>query len=271
MNVIFHQKGRDALYKTWNFNKKNMILYVTNGNGSVVFQDKIYPMKSGGIYFIKHDKIHYTMPEAPENYDRSKLFFDNELLQGILKLLPSNCEFRDLFSNNSSIYAQIPAEHRQDAEEYFLKLTDSKETEETALLALLGLLRLLRKYKTESMTAPSGPLEKALEYINAEYSREITLDGICKIAHTSKYNFCRKFKKALGVTVMEYLLKTRIAAAQNLLLDSSLSLGEVSERCGFSSQSYFCQAFKQNLGTTPKEYRRKRLSSMDSTASKPSK
>ena len=58
------------------------------------------------------------------------------------------------------------------------------------------------------------------------------------------------------MTAMEYVLKTRIAAAKGLLLSGTLSVNEISERCGFSSISYFSQKFKEETGVTASEFRR---------------
>ena len=259
MNMFHHQLGMDPLYKIWNFSDANMILYVHHGSGNVVFQDKIYPMKNGALYFIGAGRIHYTMPEDTDRYDRSKLFFGDEMRKGILGLFPASSDFSHLFSGNSAIYAQIPPEERERVEEYFCSAAAHGAEHEMTVSAIIALMGFLKKYATESITAPTDPLSLALNYINAEYARVITLDDICKKTHISKYNFCRKFKKALGVTVMEYLLKTRIAAAKTLLSDGELSLGEIIDRCGFSSQSYFCQSFKLHVGVTPTAYRRAML------------
>jgi AraC-like DNA-binding protein len=55
---------------------------------------------------------------------------------------------------------------------------------------------------------------------------------------------------------MNYILKTRIILAQDMLSKEKLSVAEISERCGFSSISYFCRVFKNETGKTPLEYRR---------------
>ena len=58
------------------------------------------------------------------------------------------------------------------------------------------------------------------------------------------------------MTVMDYVLKTRIMMAKELLSNGLTSVTEISEACGFSSISYFSQAFKNLTGTTPLKYRK---------------
>ena len=85
--------------------------------------------------------------------------------------------------------------------------------------------------------------------------KEITIDEICNHLHISKYYFCRQFKKSTGMTVMNYVLKTRITLAKDMLLNHDLSITDVSMRCGFSSVSYFCRVFKEDTGVTPLKFK----------------
>ena len=58
------------------------------------------------------------------------------------------------------------------------------------------------------------------------------------------------------MTVMEYILKTRIVMAQGMLRKERLSVTEISNRCGFSSISYFSRVFRQDTGMTPLQYKK---------------
>jgi AraC-like DNA-binding protein len=98
-------------------------------------------------------------------------------------------------------------------------------------------------------------ISRAIEYINCNITEDISIDKVCSAVHTSKYYFCRQFKKTTGLTVANYILKTRIVMAKNMLLNEEMTVGEVSEKCGFSSISYFCRVFKEDVGISPKQYK----------------
>ena len=68
--------------------------------------------------------------------------------------------------------------------------------------------------------------------------------------------FSRRFKQLTGFGFQEYLLKTRVLAAQRLLLETALPVGEIAERCGFASGNYFGDVFCRYQGVSPTEYRR---------------
>ena len=60
------------------------------------------------------------------------------------------------------------------------------------------------------------------------------------------------------LTVMEYILKTRVMLAKGMLSSTDEPVLRVSEECGFSSVGYFCRAFKSEVGLTPLAYRKEK-------------
>ena len=258
MDVVHHQKGRDPHYKIWHVGDKNTFIYTYSDGGSIVFQDAVYPIKKGALCFICPGKLHYTIPNDPAVYDRSKIFLPDEKKRTMLSLLPDNSPFFRLFSQNAVIYALIPEEEQAEVEAIFSDGMVAKDngSPEELLLCIFRLLLCLKKHAVRSIPTPKGALSRAIDYVNKNYADPITLDDICHHIHTSKYYFCRKFKDAMGMTVMEYLLKTRLAAARVLLAEGHMSISRVAEDCGFSGTSYFCQAFKRAMGVTANDYRR---------------
>jgi len=259
MRVIHHEIGRDPLYKIWNASRGAMIIYIYTDGGSIVFQDKIYPMKKGTLCMIRAQKRHYTMPAEPSRYDRSKIFLPEEAVGDILKLTGRDQSFHSLFADNSVVYAQIPPEHADEIENiYALAQAHLENGLQAAFIQdFFNLMTWLQRYSTEQISAPADPVTAAIAYINENYRLPITLESVCRENHMSKYHFCRKFKDTVGITVMQYVLKTRLAAAKNMLTTGESAVSEVSERCGFSGVSYFCQVFKKQNGISPSEYRKR--------------
>ena len=66
----------------------------------------------------------------------------------------------------------------------------------------------------------------------------------------------RLFKEKIGLTVMDYILKTRVTMAKELLCKTDLSVTEISESCGFSSISFFSRTFKNETGVSPLKYKK---------------
>ena len=96
---------------------------------------------------------------------------------------------------------------------------------------------------------------RLVEYIDHHVEDPISLGQLASMCALSEYHFARMFRQSFGVPPHQYLLARRLARAQTLLRSSSLPLGEVALRCGFSSASHFNQRFRQAMGATPGEYR----------------
>ena len=93
------------------------------------------------------------------------------------------------------------------------------------------------------------------EYINEHCTENISLDEAAQIAGFSKYHFSRLFKCFTNVSYYKYVNQKRIAYAESLLIDPSLTVTEVSLRSGFDSLSSFIRMFKIIKGVTPTEFK----------------
>ena len=254
--VICHEIGKDAYFKIWHATDPHMIIYMNSDGGSIVCSEKTYPISKGVLCFIGAGKYHYTMPDEPEIYDRSKLYIPEKMLEQF-----SENGFLKKFSNEALIYAIIPEEKRDEVERLFYEIEETEEDPQYKdalfLSSAMKLLVLLDQHSLESTQQTTGFINKAVEYISDHIFQELTIDEICSAIHISKYHFCRTFRTTMNMTVMDYILKTRIVMAEGMLRKDRFSVSEISEKCGFSSISYFCRVFKEENGLTPLGYRRK--------------
>lgn len=97
---------------------------------------------------------------------------------------------------------------------------------------------------------------RAIEFIESNLSKPITLSDIADAAAMSPYHFARSFRAATGVTPVRYVWERRIELAKRLLKDKAMPIAEVALACGFATQSHFTTAFRQSTGSTPAEYRK---------------
>ncbi len=95
------------------------------------------------------------------------------------------------------------------------------------------------------------------DYIADNYSKDITLDEVSRIANISPYYFSKLFKEATGENFIEYLTNIRMEKAKELLEKAELTMKEICAMCGYSDPNYFSRTFKKNVGLTPTEYREK--------------
>ncbi|MGN1421990.1 MAG: AraC family transcriptional regulator [Oscillospiraceae bacterium] len=98
-------------------------------------------------------------------------------------------------------------------------------------------------------------MQKMLNFINENYSREITLNDIAGSASISKSEASRCFQSYLGTSPVSYLLGYRIQKAMKLLRTGEMTVEAISMECCFGSSAYFCKIFRARTGMTPKQYR----------------
>lgn len=96
----------------------------------------------------------------------------------------------------------------------------------------------------------------AMDIIESHYADNISLESLAKELYVNKYNLIRVFKKYMGITPYDYLIKYRINQAKTLLETTSLPVSDIAYKVGFMDSSYFIKVFKQHEQTTPLRYRR---------------
>lgn len=98
---------------------------------------------------------------------------------------------------------------------------------------------------------------KLRTYIDANITRDITLDELAKVIYKSRSQVIRIFKNEYGTTPYEYLLAQRFRQAKALLLGSNLLIKEIASQTGFPNEHYFSILFRKKCGETPMEYRKR--------------
>ncbi len=94
-------------------------------------------------------------------------------------------------------------------------------------------------------------LAAAIRAMHADPAHSWTVAQLAKSAALSRSAFFVRFRAAVGVAPMEYLLKWRMALAKDLLRSKGLAVAEVAERVGYRSASAFSVAFNRYVGQPP--------------------
>ncbi|PWG80972.1 helix-turn-helix domain-containing protein [Pararcticibacter amylolyticus] len=110
-------------------------------------------------------------------------------------------------------------------------------------------------FNNEQFNYNSRRLDKAFDYMNANYHKEISLKDIARLASMSEVSFSRFIKKRTGNTFIDSLNEIRLGHASRMLIDTTHSVAEISYNCGFNNISNFNRLFKKKKNCTPKEFR----------------
>jgi len=114
----------------------------------------------------------------------------------------------------------------------------------------------------QSQQKDSPAITQARTYIRDHSDDSMSLAAVAQVVNMSATYFSEKFKEMTGINFIEYVARTRVEKARNLLLNPNRRVSEVAFEVGFQSLSQFNRAFKKVAGVSPREYRAK-LPSVD--------
>ncbi|MGI4750439.1 MAG: AraC family transcriptional regulator [Janthinobacterium lividum] len=110
-------------------------------------------------------------------------------------------------------------------------------------------------FNNEKSHYNSRRIEKAFEFMNANFNREISLAEVSKIANMPEASFSRFIKKRTGITFIDSLNEIRLGHASRMLIDTTQTIAEIAYKCGFNNISHFNRIFKKKKACTPREFR----------------
>ena len=108
-------------------------------------------------------------------------------------------------------------------------------------------------------TASSFIVKNALEYIDHNFTRKLTLIEVADKTYVSQWHLSKLLNKYTEKNFSELLNQARIKKAKELLKDPSLRVGDVAEQVGFFDMAHFSRVFKKQVGISANEYRNTKL------------
>ena len=99
-------------------------------------------------------------------------------------------------------------------------------------------------------------MQSVCSYIQDHCGEDISLEQAADFAGFSRFYFARLFRDYTDQSFHQYLISKRILCAEELLVDSGLSITDVALQSGFSNNAAFCKAFRQARNMSPTEFRK---------------
>jgi AraC-like DNA-binding protein/ligand-binding sensor protein len=170
---------------------------------------------------------------------------------------PSEAGFSKVARQLLAWGVKVDLNELQDA--YFHSKVLSREQYE-AMIRLLEIFAqhlslMANQILVEKQNEESPLISRAKRYIGEHQAETLSLDVMAKTLNVSTFYFCKMFKKSTGLTFTDYLARTRIERAKNLLLNPNVRVSEVAYDCGFISLTHFNRIFKRIEGKSPSDYR----------------
>ena len=223
------------------------IYYLEQGVCHYLIEGKMFEMDEGDIVFIPKGQIHKTSYE--DVHSRLLINCSGEYLQ--------NTDFSEAFvfrneKHNREIYNIM----KKIEEEYLRGDKFSQSLIKGYMQQLLAVVyRNENRYK--NTRHQNKYVQKALDMLEEDFTREITLSALADEFGISAEHFSRIFKKETGLGFNEYLSLLRLKKAESILKkNEDATISEVAFSCGFNDSNYFCERFKKVYGISPLKFKK---------------
>jgi len=94
------------------------------------------------------------------------------------------------------------------------------------------------------------------DFIEDHLGEGLSLESMANLTERSVHNLLIAFRRAFGMTPIQYVIERRLARARMMLLGSRLTITEIALATGFASHSHLTATFRRHLGMSPSEWRR---------------
>ena len=138
------------------------------------------------------------------------------------------------------------------------KLCGHQVAVETSKALLINMPRFYQAgYSILPISRPHSDqrIRQVEDFLQANFARALSIDELAQRAGMSRRNFLRRFKAATGAMPGSYLQMFRVAAARQMLEETTTSVQRVGSSVGYDNVTFFRQVFRRYTGVTPAEYR----------------
>ena len=241
------------------------ILYVIKGSINLYIDSEKYVIKENQIEIINIDEVHSLDSNDPYNkvirfqidpYFFEKYYGDIENMLFYTNSSEKDAQLGDEYEELREYLSQIYCEAVQKQDDY------DEEIEDILVKLLYHLINNFNYliYENEELKFNKEQLQRyhsISKYIYNNFEKNLTLQDISNKEYLSTHYLSREIKYSTGYSFTEYLNLIRVRESLKLLLDSDMTLSEISEEIGFSHTRYYNKHFKLHYELTPLQFRKK--------------
>ena len=243
------------------------LLYITEGDFRITCDNATVHAEAGDVVLFRSNSIHRTVAGEKEKNFYWVLKISPRLIVNFLPknkttdwLLYLSVNYDDKFHwKASEIFGSNILKGFESLAREYLNPDENSEfaMRIAAAEVVLGVLRG-GVGKREENSELAELMYKAVLYINNKYAEAISAETVSEYLGLSYSYFSRSFKKIIGSSFRSYLNNVRINHAEQLIMNTSKSVSEISELCGFENISYFISVYRTLKGAPPLRSKRRR-------------
>lgn len=258
-------------YNHWHYHPELELVHIIRGYGRQFIGDHIHHFKADDMILLGANLPHLWRSDEKFMRKNSSLqveaivvHFTPDCLGAGFFSLPENRDLLKLF-DRAQQGIRVKLQTKLVVAGLMKQLMTARKSERIILmLQILHAVAYSKHTKTVCSKglavhyneAETDRLNDIYQYIMKNFSRDITLEQIAKVAHISPNSFCRYFKSRIKKTFSRFLLEVRVGHACKLLAETPKTIADVCYESGFNNFSNFNRHFKSITGKTPMAHRK---------------
>ena len=230
--------------------------YISCGMGEFTCGGETFTAEKGDLILLPPNMLHAAYPDPKSGLVYHALVFSPIILGANVHDRCTIEYIRPLINGARKITPLIP----KSAKNYPLLECSAKQIFSCALKELMRFFWLLETddgilRQKEEETDYGEQIRPALEYMMNHFHKKISIAQLAGLSHLSQSYFMSCFKKAVGLSSIEYVSQLRVNAACDALFSTDKKISEIAFACGYENLSNFNRQFKRSTGFSPSEYR----------------
>ena len=253
------QKGKGQLVLP-HYHYEAELIYIVSGSGDVYIDTVNLKYKPKDIIFIPSHCVHSLNSNSEDTVIIGVVFnfslVDNSVFDiAFDEILSKDSITEYVFDSNSSVHPFLSVSICN-INTYYDKIHLKKPLIYSEIIKICYFLNEYYNLSKENSDSVSR-IAPVIKYIKSNYYKNIKLSELSSIIHVCDNHLIRLFKSVTNKTPVNYINDVRIEHALKLLINSELSITEISYKVGFSNVNYMSNIFKTNLKISPSQYRKK--------------
>ncbi len=231
-----------------------IISYHKRGGAKLRLEDRVYPIDPGTVICVPPEAEHDHYKDSSEETEFLWWHFTFQLPGGIdaLKLFRLPVVFS---LQNTEYFEQVFFQ--------FMEASSRNDLLSQAILRQVKALELLYIILDSVVTVseddrgndPGQPFHSVMSAILNYPERPISLKELAEQLHMHPTYISNRFKSLYRLTPLQFQQEVRIGQARKWLLSTGMTVGEISDRLGYSDVQSFSKAFKTKTNVSPMVYR----------------
>ena len=266
--IAFFDDDLTIVKVPWHWHEELEIIYILDGEVAINIAGDEFVLQKGEGYFINRSVLHSTKLLSNKGWQHAMVFSPDIIARK--GDIIYNSYLKPLFDGQTISYIKLVgsvpwqrkilelAEQAWQSGAYERKdypLTVRNNLSQCVALILENIKR--DKFSTSTLSEKEDTrIKDALNYIEANYKEQITINDIAKCANISVSTLLKLFHEVMHTTPIKFLIDYRLDKIYDeLLYNQSKPINEIAFCNGFNDPSYFNRCFKAKYGMTPSEYR----------------